>query len=150
MSATRTIYLAMVLAAGCQDVDAFDDVVDEQSADALAQETAVPTVRQPEYDANGRLIKPTDTDRWVFLGTGVNLNYVEGAAPGGSDFLTTTFMEPSAYQAYLATGGALEPTARNLFVHPNTVRYRLHRIADLTGRDPWEPRDLLAISTAVI
>ena len=42
-------------------------------------------------------------------------------------------------EAYLATGGALEPTARNLFVHPNTVRYRLHRIADLTGRDPWEP-----------
>ena len=38
------------------------------------------------------------------------------------------------------TGGALEPTARNLFVHPNTVRYRLHRIADLTGRDPWDPR----------
>lgn len=53
-------------------------------------------------------------------------------------------------EAYLATGGALEPTARNLFVHPNTVRYRLHRIADLTGRDPWEPRDLLAIQTAVI
>ena len=53
-------------------------------------------------------------------------------------------------EAYLSTGGALEPTARNLFVHPNTVRYRLHRIADLTGRDPWEPRDLLAIQTAVI
>ncbi len=53
-------------------------------------------------------------------------------------------------EAYLATGGALEPTARNLFVHPNTVRYRLHRIADLTGRDPWEPRDLLVLQAAVI
>ena len=53
-------------------------------------------------------------------------------------------------EAYLATGGALEPTARNLFVHPNTVRYRLHRIADLTGRDPWNPRDLLVLQTAVI
>jgi hypothetical protein len=53
-------------------------------------------------------------------------------------------------EAYLATGGALEPTARNLFVHPNTVRYRLHRIADLTGRDPWQPRDLLVLQTAVI
>jgi DNA-binding PucR family transcriptional regulator len=37
-----------------------------------------------------------------------------------------------------------------LFVHPNTVRYRLHRIADLTGRDPWEPRDLLVLQAAVI
>jgi len=53
-------------------------------------------------------------------------------------------------EAYLATGGALEPTARNLFVHPNTVRYRLHRIADLTGRDPWDPRDLLVLQSAVI
>ena len=56
----------------------------------------------------------------------------------------------STVDAYLATGGALEPTARNLFVHPNTVRYRLHRVADLTGRDPWEPRDLLVLQTAVI
>ena len=53
-------------------------------------------------------------------------------------------------EAYLAHGGALEPTARNLFVHPNTVRYRLHRIADLTGRDPWHPRDLLVLQTAII
>ncbi len=53
-------------------------------------------------------------------------------------------------EAYLAAGGALEPTARDLFVHPNTVRYRLHRIADLTGRDPWNPRDLLVLQTAVI
>ena len=44
----------------------------------------------------------------------------------------------------------LEPTARYLFVHPNTVRYRLHRVADLTGRDPWDPRDLLVLQTAVI
>ena len=42
------------------------------------------------------------------------------------------------------------PTARSLFVHPNTVRYRLHRVAELTGRDPWKPRDLLVLQTAVI
>ena len=35
--------------------------------------------------------------------------------------------------AYLETGGGLEGTARMLFVHPNTVRYRLGKIADLTG-----------------
>ncbi len=56
----------------------------------------------------------------------------------------------STMDAYLAAGGALEPTARSLFVHPNTVRYRLHRVADLTGRDPWDPRDLLVLQTAVI
>ena len=38
--------------------------------------------------------------------------------------------------AYLDSGGAIEACARKLFVHPNTVRYRLKRITDFTGRDP--------------
>ena len=37
--------------------------------------------------------------------------------------------------AYLESGGSLEATARALFIHPNTVRYRLGRISDLTGYD---------------
>jgi len=43
--------------------------------------------------------------------------------------------------AYLESGGALEATARGLFVHPNTVRYRLGRICDATGYDLTVPRE---------
>jgi DNA-binding PucR family transcriptional regulator len=32
-----------------------------------------------------------------------------------------------------------------LFVHPNTVRYRLRRIAEITGRVPGDPRDSLVL-----
>ena len=53
-------------------------------------------------------------------------------------------------EAYLAHGGALEPAARSLFVHPNTMRYRLRRVAELTGRDPWHPRDLTVLHTAIV
>ncbi|MHB8796816.1 MAG: helix-turn-helix domain-containing protein, partial [Candidatus Nanopelagicales bacterium] len=35
---------------------------------------------------------------------------------------------------------SLEATARALFIHPNTVRYRLRRIADLTGHSPTDAR----------
>jgi hypothetical protein len=35
-----------------------------------------------------------------------------------------------------------------LFVHPNTVRYRLKRIADFTGRDPTTPRDAYVLRVA--
>lgn len=51
--------------------------------------------------------------------------------------------------AYLDSGGAIEACARKLFVHPNTVRYRLKRIADFTGRDPTLPRDAYVLRVAV-
>jgi DNA-binding PucR family transcriptional regulator len=50
--------------------------------------------------------------------------------------------------AYLDSGGAIEACARALFVHPNTVRYRLKRIADFTGRDPTTPRDAYVLRVA--
>ena len=50
--------------------------------------------------------------------------------------------------AYLDSGGAIEACARQLFVHPNTVRYRLKRIADFTGRDPTVPRDAYVLRVA--
>ena len=53
--------------------------------------------------------------------------------------------------AYLDSGGAIEACARKLTVHPNTVRYRLKRITDFTGRDPTVPRDayVLRVATTV-
>ena len=42
--------------------------------------------------------------------------------------------------AYLDHGGSIEGTARAMFVHANTVRYRLRRAAELTGLTPGDPR----------
>lgn len=50
--------------------------------------------------------------------------------------------------AYLDSGGAVETCARQLYVHPNTVRYRLKRIAEITGRDPLNPRDAYVLRIA--
>jgi len=52
--------------------------------------------------------------------------------------------------AYLEQGSSLEATARMLFVHPNTVRYRLRRVTELTGYAPSEGRDGFTLWTAVI
>jgi DNA-binding PucR family transcriptional regulator len=52
-------------------------------------------------------------------------------------------------EAYLETGGVLETCAKTLFVHPNTVRYRLRKAADLTGCQPTDPRDALVLRTAL-
>ncbi|WP_370250466.1 PucR family transcriptional regulator [Nocardioides sp.] len=52
--------------------------------------------------------------------------------------------------AYLAQGGSVEATARALFVHPNTVRYRLRQITEATGFAPHAPREALALQLALI
>ncbi|MEJ7629716.1 MAG: helix-turn-helix domain-containing protein [Nocardioidaceae bacterium] len=51
--------------------------------------------------------------------------------------------------AYLDTGGSIEATARVLFVHPNTVRYRVRRITDVTGLSPTEARDAYTLRIAL-
>lgn len=52
-------------------------------------------------------------------------------------------------ETYLEAGGVLETCARLLFVHPNTVRYRLRKAAELTGRNANLPRDALVLRIAL-
>jgi DNA-binding PucR family transcriptional regulator len=50
---------------------------------------------------------------------------------------------------YLEQGSSLEATARLLFVHPNTVRYRLRRVTELTEYTPSAGRDGFTLWVAV-
>jgi hypothetical protein len=51
--------------------------------------------------------------------------------------------------AFLDAGGALETTARTMFVHANTVRYRLRRVAEVCGAAPTEPRGAFTLRVAL-
>ena len=63
-----------------------------------------------------------------------------GGGPALLDTVTT----------YLEQGSSLEATARLLFVHPNTVRYRLRRVSELTGLLPSNGRDAFALWLALV
>lgn len=52
--------------------------------------------------------------------------------------------------AWLRTGASVEGTARELFCHPNTVRYRLRQVADVTGLTPGHPRDAFTLEIALV
>jgi hypothetical protein len=59
----------------------------------------------------------------------------------------TTVLE--TLETYLAQGSSIEATARTLFVHANTVRYRLKRVAEATGLSPSSPRDSYVLRLAL-
>jgi hypothetical protein len=51
---------------------------------------------------------------------------------------------------FLDGGSSVEGAGRALFVHPNTVRYRLRRIADTIGYDLLRPRDAQVVRVALV
>ena len=91
----------------------------EQNADAESDAAAMPTedagmmlaaVRQPQYNEDGTLQRPADAEEWVFMGSGVNFNYI-AVKPGiVVDVLTVTLMEPTAYHYFKDTGTFAEGT----------------------------------------
>ena len=50
---------------------------------------------------------------------------------------------------FLDCGSSMEATARALFVHPNTVRYRLKRIQEVTGYNPTDAREAYVLRMAI-
>ncbi|HVQ97629.1 MAG TPA: helix-turn-helix domain-containing protein, partial [Mycobacterium sp.] len=52
----------------------------------------------------------------------------------------TTLLD--TFRAWLEAGGSANDTAVKIFCHPNTVRHRLHRIEQLTGRSLSRPLDV--------
>ena len=51
---------------------------------------------------------------------------------------------------YLEQAASLEAAARILFVHPNTVRYRLRRVTDITGLTPSQARSAFTLQIALV
>jgi hypothetical protein len=52
-------------------------------------------------------------------------------------------------EAWLDAGGSATAAGRVLFCHPNTVRYRLRRVEELTGRSVDAPRAVAELAAAL-
>jgi PucR C-terminal helix-turn-helix domain/GGDEF-like domain len=54
----------------------------------------------------------------------------------------------STLEAFFAADLSITAAARSLSLHPNSLRYRLRRIAEKTGRDPRRPADAIELIAA--
>ncbi|MGP1585212.1 MAG: CdaR family transcriptional regulator [Schwartzia sp. (in: firmicutes)] len=52
-------------------------------------------------------------------------------------------------RAYFSAGGSLKKTAADLFIHKNTLQYKLHRMEHMTGYDVRQPRHAAVFAMAL-
>lgn len=69
-------------------------------------------------------------------------NDVYGSLSGSKELLETCV-------TFLGTGCSMEATARALYIHPNTVRYRIKRIQEITGYSPTDAREAYVLRVAI-
>ena len=65
------------------------------------------TMQKPRYTADHKLIRPTNVREWVFLSSGLGMNYAAGGPNGTNQFppqFTNVFVQPEAYREFKRTG----------------------------------------------
>nr|WP_051827774.1 helix-turn-helix domain-containing protein [Streptomyces bicolor] len=91
------------------------------------------------------------------------LAMVLAAAPAEAAHLVEVVLQPlldlpaverarllDTLEHWYAAAGSATDAARSLFVHPNTVRYRLRRVEELVGRSLSDPRAAADIGAALL
>jgi hypothetical protein len=71
----------------------------------------------PQYDATGALIRPTNFETWVFVGSSTGLTYEPGISKGVGQF-HDVYIRPESYREYVGTGKFPEKTMFVLALYP--------------------------------
>jgi cytochrome P460 len=58
----------------------------------------------PVYTADGRLVFPSNYREWIYLTTGMDMDYNPDIAMAGHSMFDNVFVNPEAYKAFVATG----------------------------------------------
>ena len=58
----------------------------------------------PHYTADGSLILPAEYREWVFLSSGLDMSYTDGAAMSGKSVFDNVFVDPAAWTAFRTSG----------------------------------------------
>jgi hypothetical protein len=58
----------------------------------------------PVYTADGKLVFPANYREWIYLTTGMDMDYNPDIAMAGHSMFDNVFVNPDAYKAFVATG----------------------------------------------
>ena len=79
------------------------------------------------YTADGKLVVPKDYRTWIYLSTGMDMAYVEGAEPSQHLF-DSVFVDPAAYAAFQKTGTWPDKTIMVLEVRKGQGRGSINKV----------------------
>jgi hypothetical protein len=96
---------------------------------------------EPRYAADGRLLRPGGVDRWVLVGASLGQGYTD-ATERGAGMFHRVYLEPSAYDHFLSTGGFRAGTMLAL-----AIRRPERRVPP--SRTGWTEGSLAALELAV-
>jgi hypothetical protein len=72
---------------------------------------AIPSPPGAQFTTDGKLVRPEDYRRWVYVSSGFGMSYNPGAGGNGAPAFTNVFVAPAAYDFFRANGTWPDKTA---------------------------------------
>jgi Cytochrome P460 len=80
--------------------------------------SASPVPAEPQFTADGKLVRPEGYRRWVYASSGYGMSYSQ--TPDGMQAFTNVFVNPASYDYYLAHGTWPDKTIFVLEIYGST------------------------------
>jgi Cytochrome P460 len=79
----------------------------------------------PQFNSEGKLVRPVDFRRWVYLSSGFGMSYSQ--QPDGMQMFTNVFVNPASYDYYVANGKWPDKTIFVLEEYGSTSRGSINK-----------------------
>jgi hypothetical protein len=79
----------------------------------------------PQFTADGKLVRPADYRRWIYVSSGFGMSYTQKA--DDMQMFTNVFVKPAAYDYYLANGKWPDKTMFVLEIYGSTSQGSINK-----------------------
>jgi hypothetical protein len=87
--------------------------------------TSASTADGPQFTADGKLVRPADYRRWIYVSSGFGMSYTQKA--DDMQTFTNVFVKPAAYDYYLANGKWPDKTIFVLEIYGSTSQGSINK-----------------------
>jgi hypothetical protein len=87
--------------------------------------TSASAADSPQFTADGKLVRPADYRRWIYVSSGFGMSYTQKA--DDMQMFTNVFVKPAAYDYYLANGKWPDKTVFVLEIYGSTSQGSINK-----------------------